>query len=122
MVLALVLLPAITRLFQGEAPPDAVTMLTQTAEVAGKLVVFTLAMLVIGGQRSLSGAVIGTIVIAFVGEGLRIVAGGFTIFGLSAPPLPGLREVGLAIIMLGVLMLRPRGIVGNRELRLPFPR
>jgi len=48
MVLALVLLPAITRLFEGEAPPDAATMLAQTAEVAGKLLVFTLAMLVIG--------------------------------------------------------------------------
>ena len=35
MVLALVLLPAITRLFQGEAPPDAVTMLTQLKLISG---------------------------------------------------------------------------------------
>lgn len=48
MVLALVLLPAITGLFQGEAPPDATVMLTQVAEVVGKLLVFTLAMLVVG--------------------------------------------------------------------------
>ena len=37
MVLALVLLPAITGLFQGEAPPDAVEMTRQVAEVVGKL-------------------------------------------------------------------------------------
>ena len=48
MVLALVLLPAITDLFQGEAPPDAVEMTRQIAEVVGKLLVFTLAMLVVG--------------------------------------------------------------------------
>lgn len=48
MVLALVLLPAITGLFQGEAPPDAAVMLTQVTEVVGKLLVFTLAMLVVG--------------------------------------------------------------------------
>lgn len=48
MVLALVLLPAITGLFQGEAPPDAIEMTRQVAEVVGKLLVFTLAMLVVG--------------------------------------------------------------------------
>ncbi|BAQ16272.1 putative Glutathione-regulated potassium-efflux system protein KefB [Methyloceanibacter caenitepidi] len=48
MVLALVLLPAITGLFQGEAPPDLSVMLRQVAEVVGKLLVFTLAMLVVG--------------------------------------------------------------------------
>ncbi len=84
-----------------------------------ELTFLTLAMLVIGGQRSLSGAVVGTVVIAFVGEMLRTIAGGFTVFGLTMPPTPGLREVGLAIIMLGVLMLRPYGITGNRELVFP---
>lgn len=48
MVLALVLLPAITALFQGEAPPDAVAMTGQVAEVVGKLLVFTLVMFVVG--------------------------------------------------------------------------
>lgn len=48
MVLALVMLPAITRLFQGEAPPDAQVMLQQIAEVVGKLLVFVLIMLVVG--------------------------------------------------------------------------
>ena len=48
MVLALVLLPAITSLFQGGAPPDAIEMARQVAEVVGKLLVFTLVMLVVG--------------------------------------------------------------------------
>lgn len=48
MVLALVLLPAITGLFEGEAPPDTATMLRQVAEVIGKLVIFSVVMLLVG--------------------------------------------------------------------------
>ncbi|APH73502.1 branched-chain amino acid ABC transporter permease [Aquibium oceanicum] len=81
-----------------------------------ELTFLTLAMLVIGGQHSLSGAVVGAIAIAFVGEVLRNLAGGFAIAGLTIPAMPGLREVGLAILMLVVLILRPSGITGNREL------
>ena len=84
-----------------------------------ELTFLTLAMLVIGGQRSLSGAVVGAIAISFIAELLRMLAGGITVFGLAIPQMPGLREVGLAVIMLGVLMLRPKGITGNREFSLP---
>ncbi len=48
MVVALVLLPAITGLFEGEAPPDTSVMLRQVAEVIGKLVIFSVVMLLIG--------------------------------------------------------------------------
>lgn len=48
MVLALVLLPAITSLFEGETLPDTGQLLRQVAEVVGKLVVFTLVMLLVG--------------------------------------------------------------------------
>ena len=43
----------------------------------------TLAMLVIGGMRSLSGAVIGTIVVSTLAEALRTLAAGFTIGGVD---------------------------------------
>src|SRR5680860_424279 len=48
MVVALVLLPAITGLFEGDAPPDTAVMLRQVAEVIGKLVIFSVVMLLIG--------------------------------------------------------------------------
>lgn len=48
MVIALVMLPAITGMFEGDAPPEAAQMLRQGAEVIGKLAVFTLAMFVVG--------------------------------------------------------------------------
>jgi branched-chain amino acid transport system permease protein len=78
----------------------------------------TLAMLVIGGMRSLSGAVIGTIVVSTLAEALRTLAAGFTIGWLTVPAAAGVREIGLAAIMLAVLLIRPNGIMGDRELHL----
>ncbi|KQU92804.1 hypothetical protein ASD12_26060 [Mesorhizobium sp. Root102] len=79
----------------------------------------TLAMLVIGGMRSISGAVMGTLLIATVGELLRVGAGGGTVGGIAIPPMPGMREIALALIMLFVLRARPSGLMGGHELALP---
>ncbi len=81
----------------------------------------TLAMLVVGGLNSLAGAVLGTVVIAAVAEILRRLEGGFSVGVGHVPGRAGLREVGLAIIMLLVLSLRPAGLTGGRELRWPGP-
>ena len=78
----------------------------------------TLAMLVLGGMRSLSGAVIGTLVVSMIAEGLKVLASGLTVGSYSLGPLPGLREMGLALLMLGILLLRPRGLMGDREFTL----
>lgn len=73
------------------------------------------AMLVIGGRYSLSGAVIGALFIAIVSEFLRRLEGGFGVGGLHVPARPGLQEVGLALAMLLTLLLRPRGITNGVE-------
>jgi branched-chain amino acid transport system permease protein len=76
----------------------------------------TLAMLVMGGIRSLSGAVIGAVVVSVVSEALRIAASGLSLGWIDVPAVPSVREIGLAFIMLCVLLLRPRGLMGDREL------
>ncbi|MDN5925523.1 MAG: branched-chain amino acid ABC transporter permease [Hyphomicrobiales bacterium] len=74
----------------------------------------TLAMLVVGGSRSLMGAVAGTVLISLVVELLRQLERGvdvsFTV--LSLPP--GSQELGIALIMLCMLLVRPRGILPDR--------
>ena len=79
----------------------------------------TLAMLVVGGLTSLSGAVVGSLVISFVAEFLNRVEQGVHVGPVHIPARPGLREVGLAAIMLAILILRPRGLTNGREL--PWP-
>lgn len=74
-------------------------------------------MLVVGGTRSLSGAVVGAVSIAVLAEALRQVEVGFALPGtgvtLSAPA--GLADVVLAALMLLVLIYRPQGIVGGND-------
>jgi branched-chain amino acid transport system permease protein len=79
----------------------------------------TLAMLVVGGMTSLSGAVVGSLTISFVAEFLHRIEQGADVGPLHIPSRPGLREVGLAVIMLAILILRPRGLTNGREL--PWP-
>jgi branched-chain amino acid transport system permease protein len=81
----------------------------------------TIAMLVIGGMRSLTGAVVGTAVVSALSVSLRNVEAGASVGPLILPPRPGLREVGLAFVMLAILILRPRGLTGGREIASPAP-
>jgi branched-chain amino acid transport system permease protein len=86
--------------------------------------VLIIAMLVIGGFRSLWGAFAGAIVVAVLTELLRRVEQGVSIGGLHISTKPGLDGIILGIFMLAILILRPSGITGGRELRWPagFPR
>lgn len=79
----------------------------------------TVAMLVVGGRLSLSGAVVGTLFISVVTELLRRIEMGVDLGVFSIPARPGLQDVGVALTMLGVLLLRRSGLTGNRELGPP---
>jgi branched-chain amino acid transport system permease protein len=81
-----------------------------------------MAMLVVGGLTSLAGAVVGSILLSLVAELLRRAEGGVNLGSLHVPGRPGLSELGLALIMILILVLRPRGITGGRELPLPAAR
>lgn len=75
-------------------------------------------MLVVGGMRSLTGAVAGCLVISLLTEVLRLVEVGVTVpggaFTLAAPA--GFGDVVLAALMLLILLFRPNGITGGREI------
>lgn len=80
------------------------------------LTVLTLLMLIVGGVRSLSGAVIGTLFISVLAELLRRVESGGDLGLVELDPHPGIQQVILALTLLLVLLLRPGGITGGREL------
>lgn len=90
----------------GSFGPDAFFLQTTFTIVA---------MLVVGGRYSLTGAVVGSIFMSSLSEGLRRLEGGFRIASLDVPSRPGLEEVGLALALLITLIARPRGLTGGRE-------
>ena len=85
-----------------------------------QLTFITLAMLVVGGQNSLAGAVVGVIVIITVTEVFRQLEKGAEI-GSALIQMPlGLQEIILGGVMLAIMIFRPAGIMGGREIPWPF--
>src|SRR5262249_55772461 len=70
-----------------------------------------LAMIVVGGFKSLTGVVLGTIFLSAVAEVLRRIE--------DKVNRPGLQQVGFGVILLGVLILLPSGLSRGREIRIP---
>lgn len=74
-----------------------------------------LAMLAIGGLGSVTGAVLGAAIVSLLSELLRNLESGFSIGPIVIGELPGLVQMATAVLILLVLIWRPRGILGNRE-------
>jgi branched-chain amino acid transport system permease protein len=80
------------------------------------LTFISLSMLVVGGMSSLSGAVIGVVVLSSIIQVLRWFEKGVTL-GDTVLTIPnGVQEIAIGIIMIVILMFRPQGLTGNREL------
>jgi branched-chain amino acid transport system permease protein len=87
------------------------------------MTLMTLAMLVVGGMRSLAGAVVGVLTISIVVEVFRQLESGIALGPDTVLALPaGMQELALALAMLLILVFRPRGIMAGRELSWPFGR
>ena len=78
-------------------------------------VFLTVAMLILGGLRSVSGAVIGTLLISLGLEIIRWLETGPTLVGIKLPEMLGLSGLLLGIVIVGVMAFRPHGLMGNRE-------
>jgi branched-chain amino acid transport system permease protein len=73
-------------------------------------------MLVVGGVGTLSGAVVGSVLISAVSEVLSRIENGLSLGGLRITGPVGTREVGLAVVLLLGLILRPQGVC-TKEIR-----
>ncbi|MCK5315054.1 MAG: branched-chain amino acid ABC transporter permease [Anaerolineales bacterium] len=76
-------------------------------------------MLIVGGMGSVSGAVVGTIAITAIFEGLRAIENAVNMSDLFPGTLAGFTEMLLAAAMIVLMIRRPAGITGGQEIRLP---
>jgi len=74
-----------------------------------------IAMLVLGGMGSLSGALVGVIGVTILSELLRSVERGFSIGDLKVPALFGASQIVLGFLFILIMIFRPKGIMGERE-------
>jgi len=89
-----------------------------TESVYLNLTFLTLAMLVIGGATSLWGAVVGALAVSAVDSFLAEAENGIRVFGQSLDLPAGTRIVVVGALMALVLILRPAGLTGGREVSL----
>jgi branched-chain amino acid transport system permease protein len=78
--------------------------------------ILTMAMLVVGGRGSLSGAVIGTLAVTVVSESLIQVENGVHVAFLYLKGPAGLEQTGLAAFLILALIFRKNGIMAGKEL------
>ena len=83
-------------------------------------VFLTLAMLILGGMRSITGAVLGTIMITFGLEGVRFMETGPVFIGVKFPEMLGLSGITLGAVIVIIMVLRNGGLVGNFEIEQLF--
>ncbi|MEM1360767.1 MAG: branched-chain amino acid ABC transporter permease [Pseudomonadota bacterium] len=79
-------------------------------------VFLTLAMLILGGMRTVTGALLGTFLISFGLEWVRWLETGPAVWGIDLPEVLGLSGVMLGTVIVLTMALRPAGIMGDREI------
>ena len=80
------------------------------------LTFISLSMLVVGGMSSLSGAVVGVVVLSVIIQLLRWLEKGVAL-GETTLSIPnGVQEIAIGVVMIVILMFRPSGLMRNREL------
>jgi branched-chain amino acid transport system permease protein len=89
-----------------------------TEQVYLELTFLTLAMLVVGGLTSLWGAVVGALAVSGLDSFLTESEQGVKL-GVTIDTPQGTRLIFLGAIMALMLIVRPTGITGGREFRLP---
>lgn len=81
-----------------------------------QLTFLTLAMLVLGGQRSLAGAVAGTGVLTLVSYIFGQWQNGEAFLGIAIKTPAGSRHLVIALVMISVLLMRPDGLTKGKEI------
>jgi branched-chain amino acid transport system permease protein len=75
-------------------------------------------MLVIGGLGSVSGSVIGVALVTILSELLRNAERGFDLGALHVPPIYGASQILMAVLFVLVIVFRPAGLMGGREINI----
>ena len=76
----------------------------------------TLAMLILGGMGTVSGAVVGAVVVTVGFEIMRYFESGPELLGVDLPEFLGLTGFYLGLVIVVFMALRPQGLVGIDEI------
>lgn len=71
-------------------------------------------MLVIGGSGTISGAILGAVLVTLIPElFLNKLERGITLFGIELPQMYGISQIIMSLALVVMIILRPKGILGR---------
>ncbi|GHS88967.1 branched-chain amino acid ABC transporter permease [Synergistales bacterium] len=82
-------------------------MITQTYSL--------LMIVVVGGLGSITGSVLGSVLVTTMLEWLRFVENPINFGSIHIPGIPGMRMVIFSVLLIAVIIFRREGIMGTRE-------
>jgi branched-chain amino acid transport system permease protein len=74
-----------------------------------------LLIVVLGGNGSITGSMLGAIIVTVLMEALRFLDMPMNLLFIKTKGLPGLRMVIFSIILMIVVLYRQKGLMGNKE-------
>lgn len=77
---------------------------------------FVIVTMVIVGGQSVTGGVIGAAALTVLAEFLRRAENGFSLGPINLSEAPGLTTIVLGLLIIGTMILRPKGLAGRWEL------
>jgi branched-chain amino acid transport system permease protein len=77
------------------------------------------AMMILGGMGSITGSIIGATIMTILPQFIIPFERGGPFLGFNLPALNGLTQIVTALILIGVMLVRPEGIAGAKELSWP---
>src|SRR5215468_10919325 len=73
------------------------------------------AMMILGGMGSITGSVIGATIMTVLPQFIIPFERGGRFLGLELPALNGLTQIVTALILIGVMLVKPEGLFGAKE-------
>jgi branched-chain amino acid transport system permease protein len=73
------------------------------------------AMMILGGIGSTTGAILGATIMTILPQFIIPLERGGNFLGLEIPALNGLTQIVTALILIGVMLVKPAGLAGARE-------
>jgi branched-chain amino acid transport system permease protein len=73
------------------------------------------AMMILGGMGSITGSILGALIMTILPQFIIPLERGGSILGFEVPALNGLTQIVTALILIGVMLVKPAGLAGARE-------
>ena len=73
------------------------------------------AMMILGGMGSITGSILGAAIMTILPQLIIPFERGGNVLGVELPALDGLTQIVTALILIGVMLVRPAGLAGAKE-------